>query len=198
MIRLQRSPLYGSVVALALTAAALLISVQLRRYLEPEISLPFLVVVWLSAWYYGFIIGLVASGASAAALLVFFFADAAGVWAAGVRIGSFLGIAGVIVWMTAEWRESRRVLASTLAGIGDAVLATDENGRITFLNPVAEALTGWSGSEVRNRAVVDVLRLMDERTREPIDNPLMQALRERATLTFGRSEEHTSELQSLR
>ena len=47
--------------------------------------------------------------------------------------------------MTAEWRESRRVLASTLAGIGDAVLATDEDGRITFLNPVAEALTGWSG-----------------------------------------------------
>ena len=183
MIRLQRSPLYGSVVALALTAAALLISVQLRRYLEPEISLPFLVVVWLSAWYYGFIIGLVASGASAAALLVFFFADAAGVWAAGVRIGSFLGIAGVIVWMTAEWRESRRVLASTLAGIGDAVLATDENGRITFLNPVAEALTGWSGSEVRNRAVVDVLRLIDERTREAIDNPLMHALRERAVVT---------------
>src|ERR1035441_4181060 len=94
MIRLQRSPLYGSVVALALTAAALLISVQLRRYLEPEISLPFLVVVWLGAWDNGFIIGLVASGASAAALLVFFFADAAGVWAAGVRIGSFLGIAG--------------------------------------------------------------------------------------------------------
>jgi PAS domain S-box-containing protein len=185
MIRLERSPLYGSVVALALTAVALLISLQLRPYLEPDIFLLFLVVVWLSAWYYGLIVGLVASGASALALLVFFFAGVSGFWEAGVRLGSFLGIAGMIIWMTAEWRESRRVLASTLAGIGDAVLATDEDGRIAFLNPVAETLTGWSNQEVRKKAVVDVLRLMDERTREPIDNPLIQALRERATLTFG-------------
>src|ERR1035441_5393598 len=185
MIRLERSPLYGSVVALALTAVALLISLQLRPYLEPDIFLLFLVVVWLSAWYYGLIVGLVASGASALALLVFFFAGVSGFWEAGVRLGSFLGIAGMIIWMTAEWRESRRVLASTLAGIGDAVLATDEDGRIAFLNPVAETLTGWSNQEVRKKAVVDVLRLMDERTREPIDNPLMQVLRERAALTFG-------------
>ena len=148
MIRLERSPLYGSVVALALTAVALLISLQLRPYLEPDIFLLFLVVVWLSAWYYGLIVGLVASGASALALLVFFFAGVSGFWEAGVRLGSFLGIAGMIIWMTAEWRESRRVLASTLAGIGDAVLAADEDGRIAFLNPVAEALTGWSDQEI--------------------------------------------------
>jgi two-component system cell cycle sensor histidine kinase/response regulator CckA len=184
MIRLERSPLYGSVVALALTAVALLISLQLRPYLEPDIFLLFLLVVWLSAWYYGLIVGLVASGASALALLVFFFAGVTGFWEAGVRLGSFLGIAGMIIWMTAEWRESRRVLASTLAGIGDAVLATDEDGRIAFLNPVAEALTGWSNREVRKKSVVDVLRLMDERTREAIDNPLMRALRERAPVTF--------------
>jgi PAS domain-containing protein len=151
MIRLERSPLYGSVVALALTAVALLISLQLRPYLEPDIFLLFLVVVWLSAWYYGLIVGLVASGASALVLLTFFFADVSGFWEAGVRLGSFLGIAGMIIWMTAEWRESRRVLASTLAGIGDAVLATDEDGRIAFLNPVAETLTGWSNQEVRKR-----------------------------------------------
>jgi hypothetical protein len=185
MIRLERTPLYGSVVALALTAVALLISLQLRPYLGPDIFLLFLVVVWLSVWYYGLIVGLVASGASALALLVFFFAGVSGFWDAGARLGSFLGIAGMIIWMTAEWRESRRVLASTLAGIGDAVLATDGEGRIAFLNPVAEALTGWSSQEARKKAVVDVLRLMDERTRKPIDNPLMQALRERATLTYG-------------
>ena len=62
-----------------------------------------------------------------------------------MRLGSFVAIAIVIVWMTAAWRKNRRVLASTLAGIGDAVLATDKEGRITFLNPVAETLTGWSG-----------------------------------------------------
>jgi PAS domain S-box-containing protein len=185
MIRLERSPLYGSVVALALTAVALLISLLLRPYLEPDIFLLFLVVVWLSTWYYGLTIGLAASGASALALLVFFFPGEAGFWEVGARLGSFLAIAGIIIWMTAEWRESRRVLASTLAGIGDAVLATDEHGRITFLNPVAEALTGWSGLEVRKKAVADVLRLIDERTRQAIDNPLLRALRERAMVTSG-------------
>src|SRR5450759_385846 len=185
MIRLERSPLYGSVGALALTAVALLISLLLRPYLEPGIFLPFLLVVWLSTWYYGLTIGLAASAASALALLVFFLPGAAGFWVAGARLGSFLAIAGIIIWMTAEWRESRRVLASTLAGIGDAVLATDEHGRITFLNPVAEALTGWSGLEVRKKAVADVLRLIDERTRQAIDNPLLRALRERALVTTG-------------
>src|ERR1035441_9609206 len=123
MIRLERSPLYGSVVALALTAVALLISLQLRPYLEPDIFLLFLVVVWLSAWYYGLIVGLVASGASALALLVFFFAGVSGFWEAGVRLGSFLGIAGMIIWMTAEWRESRRVLASTLESAAASCLS---------------------------------------------------------------------------
>ena len=85
--------------------------------------------------------------------------------------------------MTAEWRKSRRVLASTLASIGDAVLATDREGRITFLNPVAEALTGWSGARGTGKAVEDVLRLIDERTRGAIDNPLMRALHERAMVT---------------
>ena len=185
MIRLERSPLYGSVVALALTAVALLISLLLRPYLEPDIFLLFLVVVWLSTWYYGLTIGLAASAASALALLVFFFPSAPGVWVVGVRLGSFLAIACIVIWMTAEWREGRRVFASTLASIGDAVLATDEDGRITFLNPVAETLTGWSGAEVRKKAVVDVLRLIDERTQLAIDNPVMRAIRERATVTSG-------------
>ena len=183
MNRLERSPLYGSVVALALTAAALMISLLLRPYLEPDIFLPFLLVVWLSAWYYGYTIGLVATVASALGLFFFFLSQANGYRAQGMRLGSFVAIALVIVWMTAAWRENRRVLASTLAGIGDAVLATDREGRITFLNPVAEALTGWSGVEARKKAVEDVLPLIDERTRETVDHPLMRALRERTMVT---------------
>ena len=140
-------------------------------------------MVWLCAWYYGFTTGLVASGASALALLYFFFRTASGFRAVGMRLGSFLAVAVLIVWMTAEWRKSRRVLASTLASIGDAVLATDRDGRITFLNPVAEALTGWSDAQARGKAVEDVLRLIDERTRRAIDNPLIRALHERAMVT---------------
>ena len=77
------------------------------------------------------------------------------------------------------------MLASTLASIGDAVLATDSDGRITFLNPVAETLTGWSGAEARSKPAEDVLQLIDEQPRQAIDNPLTRALRDRAIVTTG-------------
>src|SRR5262249_34384010 len=147
MNRLEGSPLHGSVVALALTAVALIISLVLRPFLEPDIFLLFVVAVWLSAWYYGRTFGLLATGASALALLYFFIYGKTGLVAVAARIGGFLIIACLITWVTAAWRESRRVLASTLASIGDGVVVTDRDGRITFLNPVAETLTGWNGGE---------------------------------------------------
>src|SRR5882757_5813981 len=151
MTRLERSPLHGSVVALALTAVALLISLLLRPYLEPNFFLLFVVAVWLSAWYYGRMIGLLAIAASALALLYLFIDGTTVAWRVAAQLGSFLLIASLITWVTAAWRESRRVLASTLASIGDAVVATDGDGRITFLNPVAETLTGWTAEEARNQ-----------------------------------------------
>src|SRR3954453_7615442 len=122
MTRLERSPLHGSVVALALTALALLISLLLRPYLEPDIFLLFVVAVWLSAWYYGRMLGLLATAASSLALLYFFLSSGSTPgWAVAARPGSFLAIACLITWVTAAWRESRRLLESTLASIGDAV-----------------------------------------------------------------------------
>jgi two-component system, cell cycle sensor histidine kinase and response regulator CckA len=185
MNRLERSPLHGSVVALALTAIALLISLVLRPYLDPDIFLLFVVAVWLSAWYYGRTIGFLATGSSAVALLYFFINGIMPPWAVAARLGAFLLIACLITWVTAAWRESRRVLASTLASIGDAVVATDREGRINFLNPVAETLTGWSGEDARNQPAEDILRLIDERSRQTIENPLTRALRDRAVVTTG-------------
>src|SRR3954447_9503263 len=185
MTRLERSPLHGSVVALALTALALLISLLLRPYLEPDIFLLFVVAVWLSAWYYGRMIGLLATAASSSALAYFFINASTPIWAIAARLGSFLIIACLITWVTSAWRESRRLLASTLASIGDAVVATDEDGRITFLNPVAENLTGWTNREARNQPAEDILRLVDEDSRQTIDNPLTRAVRDRAIVTTG-------------
>ena len=183
MNRLNRSPLHGSVFALAITSVALIVSLLLRPVLGPDINLLFLAAVWLSAWYYGRAIGFFAAGVASVFLLSFFFPIRVPYWAVSARLGSFLVIASLINWITAAWRESRRVLASTLAGIGDAVLATDKDGRITFLNPVAETLTGWPGEEARNKAPEDILRLIDERTRQTVDNPLTRALRDRAAIT---------------
>jgi PAS domain S-box-containing protein len=72
--------------------------------------------------------------------------------------------------------ESARRYATTLASIGDAVVATDPTGRITFLNPAAERLTGWPLAEAGGRPLVEVFRVVAEHTREPIENPATRVL----------------------
>lgn len=63
-------------------------------------------------------------------------------------------------------RDSEENLAITLHSIADAVLATDLEGRVTRMNPVAERLTGWPVAEARGRPVGDVFRIINEQTRE--------------------------------
>jgi two-component system, cell cycle sensor histidine kinase and response regulator CckA len=74
-------------------------------------------------------------------------------------------------------RESERRYAVTLASIGDAVIATDEQARITFMNPVAEALTGYSAAEASGKLLGDVFRIESEDTGEPLLNPVAKVLR---------------------
>ncbi|MBZ5622845.1 MAG: PAS domain S-box protein [Acidobacteriia bacterium] len=100
-----------------------------------------------------------------------------------------VALASLIAWVAVSWRESRRRLASTLSSIADAVLTIDRKGRITFLNPVAETLTGWPRTEARGKAATEVLHLIDEKTREPIENPLTRALRDRIRVAI---DDHTA------
>ncbi len=69
-------------------------------------------------------------------------------------------------------------LRITLASIGDAVISTDAEGRVTFMNGVAEALTGWPQAEAVGRPLPDVFHIVNERTRQPVENPALRALRE--------------------
>ena len=64
--------------------------------------------------------------------------------------------------------EQREWLDSVLRSIADAVVATDEVGRIRFLNPVAERLTGWSEAEARGLALGEVVQLIDPESRLPV------------------------------
>ncbi len=66
--------------------------------------------------------------------------------------------------------EEKELAQVTLQSIGDAVIATDSNGCISTLNPVAEQLTGWSTSEAKGLPLASVLRIVDETTRMPIKN----------------------------
>ncbi len=69
-------------------------------------------------------------------------------------------------------------LATTLRSIGDAVISTDARGDVTFMNPVAEALTGWSVAEAQGRKLAEVFRIESEHTRQTVENPVERVLRE--------------------
>jgi PAS domain S-box-containing protein len=79
-----------------------------------------------------------------------------------------------------ELRGQREWLSTTLASIGDGVIATDPNGSVLLLNNVAEEMTGWSGPNARGRPIWEVFRVINESTRKPVDDPALKALRERA------------------
>lgn len=64
----------------------------------------------------------------------------------------------------------------TLQSIGDAVISTDISGNITFLNLVAERMTGWTGEDAVGRPMAEVFRILDATTREAIPNPIDLAL----------------------
>ncbi len=74
--------------------------------------------------------------------------------------------------------EQRELLRVTLRSIGDAVVTTDVEGRVTFLNTVAETLTGWSQEEARGLPLDTVFRIVDEATHEAVESPATRALRE--------------------
>jgi diguanylate cyclase (GGDEF)-like protein/PAS domain S-box-containing protein len=70
----------------------------------------------------------------------------------------------------------------TLASIADAVVTVDTSGRIEFLNPVAERLTGWPLAEARQRPVAEVFAVVDEATGAPIADPVARALTDGAVV----------------
>jgi PAS domain S-box-containing protein len=74
--------------------------------------------------------------------------------------------------------EQRQWLQVTLSSIGDAVITTDAEGKVTFLNPVAQALTGWNQDDAAGVALDVVFRIINEVTRHNVENPATRALRE--------------------
>lgn len=77
-----------------------------------------------------------------------------------------------------EMRRSREWLGTTLSSIGDAVIATDASGLVTFLNPVAEKLTGWESGAASHQPIQNVFRVINEQTRQPARCVVERVLRE--------------------
>ena len=78
-----------------------------------------------------------------------------------------------------ELRRQREWLRVTLSSIGDAVIASDTEGRITFLNPVAVTLTGWQLEETLGQPIQDVFRIINEKTHAPAEDLVARVLNEK-------------------
>jgi PAS domain S-box-containing protein len=79
---------------------------------------------------------------------------------------------------TADLAKSEQRWATTLASIGDAVIATDVEGRVTFMNAEAEELTGWALSEASTKLITEVFNIINGYSRRQADNPVCRVIKE--------------------
>ena len=77
-----------------------------------------------------------------------------------------------------QLRQQREWLRVTLTSIGDAVIATDAAAQVSFVNPVAEVLTGWKTEEAVGQPLQSVFRIISEQTGHPLADPVARALQE--------------------
>jgi diguanylate cyclase (GGDEF)-like protein/PAS domain S-box-containing protein len=104
--------------------------------------------------------------------------------------GRVIAYEGTMADISARKRAEQAMFAEkeraqvTLQSIGDAVITTDRDGRIDYMNPVAEQLSGWGKDEARGENLGTVLRLLDEVTHDKLENPLVRCLREGQLVHF--------------
>ena len=98
--------------------------------------------------------------------------------------GELLGYRGVDRDITKRKRveevlkESEKWFRTTLASVGDAVITTDVAGNVSFLNPTARSLTGFDFKQAKGRPLSDVFNIVNERTRDAVENSVEKVLRE--------------------
>ena len=97
---------------------------------------------------------------------------------------------GTITDITERKRAETRIFEEkeraqvTLQSIGDGVITTDAKGRIDYINPVAQDLTGWDMRGARGKAVADIMTIVNEHTRATVENPVMRCLKDGRVITL--------------
>lgn len=140
--------------------------------------------VLASAWYGGFAAGAVTTGLVTALAAVASYRDNGGFTLgvlAGISTFAMLGLLTSYSLETlhvaqARTERDRRWLDSVVSSIGDAVIAVDEDARVTFANSVAEQLTGWPRDELVGKPLGEVFVIIDDRTRERLVDPVARVL----------------------
>lgn len=97
---------------------------------------------------------------------------------AGIAVATSLTVSRGVANTERALREQRELLRVTLASIGDGIITTDAAGQITYLNGVAETLTGWKSEDAKGLALPGVFQILDQDTRQSAENPAIKALHE--------------------
>ncbi len=184
----QPSALLGYGVATGASLLALGLTLLLRPFMREPVFALFYVAVLVSAWYGGLGPSLLATLLSVLLANYFVFAPF-GQFVFNVETLLRFGVEIVAALLISSLTAARRHLAAslraqhehlqvTLASIGDAVITTDSQGWITFLNRVAESLTGWSLADALGKDITAVFPIIDADTRQPVESLVAQVLRE--------------------
>src|SRR3954471_4996817 len=106
-------------------------------------------------------------------------------WSSSESVGlvTFLAVGALLAGIRESLHRARQLALSrrewlrvALHSIGDAVIATDGEGFVLLMNPVAEDLTGWKSTEAKGRPIQEVFRIINERTRQRVEDPCGKVL----------------------
>jgi PAS domain S-box-containing protein len=173
--------------AVVVTVGALLLQLVLWPYMEPLPFVLFFGAVMFSGWQGGWGPGLLSTVLSMLLADYFFLGPPYQLsWhlREQLSLAIFLGVCCLLTLLNVSVRTSHQRareheewLSTTMRSIGDGVIATDAQGRIVFLNPVAENLTQWSQSQAQGRTLPEVFRIIHEKSREELENPVAKVIR---------------------
>ena len=185
----SRSTTYGYLIAILATAAAILV----RWLTDPWLNLQLRVGMIYGAVALGAYVGGPGPGVLATLLgygiSAYLFIKPRGSFIndreAWLGFGLYLATSLLIIVLMESLRRARQraraneqLLRVTFSSIGDAIITTDTEGHITYLNPVAEALTGWKQEEAMGAPLEDVFQIVNEDTRKTVESPVAKSLRE--------------------
>jgi PAS domain S-box-containing protein len=185
MARKRRSALLRYGLAFGSFALILLVSFGMERILPFRFDLTSMIILAMiaSAWYLGLGPGLLLA-VILELTLDYFTRPALDLRSASIIFNRMVLFTSV-VWFASSRREAERRLREqrewlhvSLSSIGDAVIATDVEGRVNFINPAAEALTGWPMTEALDKPLDGLFQIINEETREPVESPFSVIKRE--------------------
>ena len=190
--------------ALLIIPSALATTILSHKELGPLISLSYLLAIAVAGWFFGLAAGLFVGAASIVSLTVivsggklflppqFDYAGIVGLIFIAIlssRVAAYRNKVEEVLRSaneelerrvrerTADLERAREWFQITLGSIGDAVIATDTAGRVTLLNGVAQAITGWPQDDAEGRPLEQIFRIVNEETRATVESPVTKVLR---------------------